>query len=245
MKLKIVLIVVLLISMSILVSWLYQNSFFLGYDSSDFNNLLTPIITIITIVLLIWTLSETKNFNKNQLALNEYNILLQDFELIKLRLESLHFDINKSLFTDSLINDLDKTNGISYCTFLLQFIELEMRDEKTDEKRLIEFRNKVIYPLVQNYRNLEVFLVDVHSNKMLSNNYQIKFYKKVEQLLLQDYFRVCNNIVLTGVPVYKLDVFDFNKVFDVNDFNRINNFYLKHKLFYLHVEKSKFYELNT
>jgi len=68
MKSKIIVIVALLILMSILVSWLFQNNFFLGYDSSDFNNLLTPIITIITIILLIWTLSENKNFNKNQLV---------------------------------------------------------------------------------------------------------------------------------------------------------------------------------
>jgi len=244
MKSKIIVIVELLILMSILVSWLFQNNFFLGYDSNDFNNLLTPIITIITIILLIWTLSETKNFNKNQLSLNEYNILLQDFELIKLRLESLHFDINKSLFTDSLIHDLEKSNGIKYCTLLLQFLDFEIKDESEDVKRIINFRAKVIFPLLQNYRNLEVFLEDVRLSKLLGNNYQIKFYKKVEQLLLQEYFRICNNLDSVGEPIYQLDVFNTD-VFDSNEFKRINDLFVKYDLFYLHDEKSKFYESNT
>lgn len=161
--------------------WLSGNNFFLCITESDFSNLLMPIIGLFTMILLIGTLSESIKFNRRQLSINEYNILLIDFERIKERLENLKFELNIKLYIDkdALLRDLEKSNGIKYCTLVSQFLNSEMSEFKEGDPRISSFRNSVIYPILRVYRELGVLINEVLSNEFLSVEYQIRLYKKM------------------------------------------------------------------
>jgi len=244
---NIIMLGIVFLGMCLIILWLSGNNFFLYVTESDFSNLLMPIIGLFTIILLIWTLSESIKFNKRQLSINEYNILLSDFERIKERLENLKFELNIKLYVDknALIRDIEKSNGIKYCNLLFQFLNFEMSELKEGDPKISSFRNSVLYPINRIYRELEVFLNEVLCNDILNKSYQIKLYKKVEQLLLQEYFRVCNNRDENGNFIYDLEVFNVEGVFNGDDFKRINNLFKDNNLFNLYPEKGEFYIKNT
>ena len=219
-----------------IVIWLNENLFFLCLKNSDFNNLLTPIISLFSVILLIFILSDTQSFNSRQLAINEYDILLQDFELLKTNLEKLTFDIDTEGLSESFKRQLEESNGINYISLFTQFLDIELSNkeiEKEKEKVISRFRRGVIFPLLRNYRNLGIFLNEVIQNDILIDRYKKKFYLKVEQLLLQNYLRICNNIDPSGDVSYDLKSFD-SVVYKSNEFNEINELYIKYNLFQIH-----------
>ena len=222
-------ILLILISMAL---WLDQNYFFMCLDNSDFNNLLTPVIAMFSMILLILTLSNSQSFNSRQLAINEFNILLQDFELIKTNIEKLTFSIDTNGFSDSFKDQLAKSNGINYISLFSLFLDFELTNNQDKDAELISrFRQGVIFPLIRNYRNLIIFLNEVIQNDILGDRYKKKFYLKVEQLLLQHYFRICNNIDYRGELAYNLELFDFKEVYRSSEFTELNELFIKHNLF--------------
>lgn len=224
----------ILIVLTSTVLWLKQNHFYLGLDDSNFNNLLTPVIALFSVILLIFTLSDSQTFNSSQLAINEYNILLQDFELLKNSIEKLTFNIDANGFSDSFRKQLAESNGTNYISLFSQFLGFELsqkRDE--DEKMISRIRFGVIFPLIRNYRSLIIFLNEVIQNDILSERYKKKFYLKAEQLLLQHYFRICNNVNLVGELEYKLDIFD-SEAYKSNEFKELNDLFVHYNLFQIH-----------
>jgi hypothetical protein len=224
----------ILLVLTWMVLWLNQNYFFICLDNSDFNNLFTPVFALFSIILLILTLSDSQTFNSRQLAINEYNILLQDFELVKNNLEKLTFTIDTNGFSDSFKKQLAESNGINYILLFSQFLGFELSKTQDENDKLISrIRSEVIFPLTRNYRNLIIFLNEVIQNEILSDRYKKKFYLKAEQLLLQHYFRICNNVDIMGEPEYKLELFD-SKAYNSHEFKELNDLFIRHKLFQIH-----------
>lgn len=217
-----------------IVLWLNQNGFFLCLSNTDFNNIMTPLISLFSVILLIFTLSDSQSFNSRQLSINEYNILLQDFELLKTNLDKLTFNIDTTGFSDSFKRQLTESNGINYISLFSQFFNFELSRNQAENDNLIDiFRIGVIFPLVRNYRNLVIFLNEVIQNDILNDRYKKKFYLKTEQLLLQNYLRICNNLDPLGKPNYDLKMFD-SPAFKSDEFLELNELYKKHNLFQLH-----------
>ena len=223
--------ITILFVLILVVLWLSKNCFFLDLENSDFNNLLTPLISLITVILLILTLSSSQDFNKKQLSLNEYNIFLQDFELIKTKLENLTFSVDVSGFSENFKTILSESNGINYLQLFSQFLNIELSDASNTKTNLIgKFRSGVIFPLIRNYRDLGLFLSEVINNDTLSTKYKKKFYLKVEQLLLQNYFRICNNIDSSDNLVYDLKITD-SQAYKSKEFKEVNESFIKYDLF--------------
>lgn len=233
MKLRMKNVLIYLSILFVLVSvvlWLNQNYFFLSLNNSDFNNLLTPIIALFSVILLIFTLSDSQKYNSRQLAINEYNILFQDFELIKIKLEKLKFEVDTNGFSDSFKKSLEESDGINYISLFSQFLNFELGNKNDTNQLIGKFRIGVIFPFIRNYKNLGIFLNEVIQNDVLSDRYKAKFYIKVEQQLLQCYFRICNNIDQLGKPNYDLSLFD-SEVYKSAEFLEINDLYIKNNLF--------------
>lgn len=225
---------VILLVLTSIVLWLNENYFFLCLNNSDFNNLLTPVIALFSVILLILTLSDSQTFNSRQLAIIEYNILLQDFELVKNNIEKLTFIIDTNGFSDSFKEQLAETNGINYISMFSQFLGFELSKTQDENEKLISrIRLGVIFPLIHNYRNLIIFLNEVIVNDILSERYKKKFYLKAEQLLLQHYFRICNNIDITGEQEYNLELFD-SVAYKSHEFMELNSLFIKYNLFQIH-----------
>ncbi len=224
----------ILLVLTSIVLWLNPNHFFLCLDNSDFNNLITPVIALFSVVLLILTLSDSQTFNSRQLAINEYNILLQDFELVKNNIENLTFAIDTNGFSDNFKKQLAESNGINYISLFTLFLGFELSKTQDENDKLIRrIRLGVIFPLTRNYRNLIIFLNEVIHNDILSERYKKKFYLKAEQLLLQHYFRICNNVDIMGDPEYNLELFD-SEAYKSEEFTELNDLFVKHDLFQIH-----------
>jgi len=224
----------ILLVLTSMVIWLNQNYFFLCLNNSDFNNLLTPVISLFSVILLILTLSDSQTFNSRQLAINEYNILLQDFELVKNNIEKLTFNIDTEGFSDSFKKQLAESNGINYISLFTLLLGFELSKTQDENEKLIErIRSGVIFPLIRNYNNLIIFLNEVLQNDILSERYKKKFYLKTEQLLLQHYFRICNNIDIVGDPEYKLELLD-SVAYKSHEFTELNDLFVKYDLFQIH-----------
>ncbi len=221
----------ILLVLSVTVLWLNQNHFFLCLDSSKFSNLLTPVITLFSVILLIRTLSDSQTFNSRQLGINEYNILLQDFELVKTNIENLTFNFDTDGFSDNFKKQLAESNRTNYISLFMLFLGSELSRTESDNEELISrIRFGVIFPLIRNYKNLIIFLNEVIQNDILSDRYKKKFYLKTEQLLLQHYFRICNNVDSTGEPEYDFKLFD-TVAYKSHEFTELNNLFIKNNLF--------------
>lgn len=233
--LKILIFLGILIVLIIIVIYLSNNQFFLNYKNSDFNDLMTPIFALFSIVVLVYTLMESQKYNKNLLAMDEYKIMLQDFEIIKLNLENLKFKIKLDQIPEHFENDLRNANGVDYIHvfhsfFLLNDTQNPFITNITKTELKSSFRTNVIFPLVRNYKNVALFIEEVANNKLLESRYKRKLYLKVEQQLLQHYFRICNNIDSSRKQEYNLKVFDSNG-FNSNEFFTLNELFIKDDLF--------------
>ena len=221
----------ILLVLTVTVLWLNQNHFFLCLDSSKFSNLLTPVIALFSVILLIRTLFDSQTFNSRQLAINEYNILLQDFELVKNNIEKLTFSFDTDGLSENFKKQLAESNGTNYISLFSQFLGFELtKTERDNEKLISKMRFGVIFPLIRNYRNLIIFLNEVIQNDILNDRYKKKFYLKTEQLLLQHYFRICNNVDINGEPEYDLKLFD-SVAYKSHEFTELNKLFIEKNLF--------------
>ncbi len=231
----------ILLVLIIIVLWLNLYDFFLNVDSSKFSNLLTPVVALFSVILLIQTLSDSQIFNSKQLAINEYNILLLDFELVKNNIEKLTFSFDTSGFSDNFKKQLAESSGTNYIQLFSQFLEFELsKTDRGNEKLISRIRFGVIYPLIRNYRHLSIFLKEVIQNDVLSDRYKQKFFLKTEQLLLQHYFRICNNVNMAGEPEFELELFD-SEVYKSNEFTELNDLFIKNNLF--QINDLEFYQM--
>lgn len=223
-----------------IVLWLNKYYFFICLENTDFNNLLTPIISLFSVILLIFTLSDSQKFNSRQLSMDEYTILLQDFEFIKTKLENMTFKMETKELSEIFDKNLEKADGINYMLLFSQILKFELPKDKKEKDQIISnFRFNIIFPLIREYRNLGIFIKEVIDNDTLSLRYKNKFYLKVEQLLLQHYFRICNNINSLGESEYELEIFD-SLAYKAEEFKEINELYIKYDLF--QINDLKFYK---
>lgn len=242
---------IILFALIFIIFWLSENYFFLCLENSDFNNLLTPIVSLFSVILLIITLKETQTFNEKQSSINEYNMLITDFELIKKSLETLKFGMDVTKFSNDFkpqLNDfknkLEESNGINYINlFSTFFLLIENAENDQLKKEFIgKFRREVVFPLVRNYNNLYIFLNEIINNDRIEDRYKRKFHLKIEQLLLQHYLRVCNNFdSMEKKKFFELDLLESNG-FKVSEFYKINELYLEHEDILFVVNDLKFYK---
>ena len=83
------------------------------------------------------------------------------------------------------------------------------------------------------------FLNEIKNDELLNDNYRRKFYRKIEEFILQDYFRICNYLDYPGKRYYDLDVFK-TKTYNRSMFCKINQFYIDNDAFQIH--DIEFYE---
>lgn len=241
----------ILLALIYIVFLLNENSFFLCIENSDFNNLLTPIVSLFSVILLIITLKETQTFNEKQSSINEYNMLIADFELIKKSLETLKFEMDVTKFSNNFktqLNDfknkLEESDGINYINLFSTFFLLieDTENDQLNKEFIRKFRIAVFFPLVKNYNNLYIFLNEIINNDRIEDRYKRKFYLKIEQLLLQHYLRVCNNFdSMENKKSFELDLLN-SPAFNIDRFYMINELYLKHKDVLFVVNDLKFYK---
>lgn len=202
----------------------------IGSNSNEVNRFLTSIVSLFSVVLLVLTLMDNREFNRRQISITEYNIVLKDFQIIKESLENLRFNIDKQKFSANFKEEIDKATGVDYINFLFQFLHFELKgDEDEREYMLSELRRSFIFPLVRQYNNLIEFLEQVIGNDVLHQVYKNKFYYKTE-MLLQHYLRICNYIdPSSGRLEYKIEIFDSN-AYSATEFKSLNELFIKKKL---------------
>ncbi len=238
----------IIIAASILIILLIAVSIILSYfkiTGEIFNNVTTPLLALFSIVVLIFTLMKSQEFNKeqlkltdNQLIIDEYKILLDDFNLIKTKLEELKFDLKMKDMPLSFTKHLPLTNGISYIDLFHDY-NMYFNSPKTftptekDHELTIHFRSGIIFPLVKNYNDIEIFIKEVINNKLLDDRYKRKLYLKVEQQLLQHYLTICNNCDSSNNLEYNLEAFK-SEGFNTARFYSLNNLFIDKDLFQIH-----------
>lgn len=87
--------VLIIILIGILLSGLllFKNDFFSAYDVSTFNNIVTPIATILAFVIYYATLVEIRNSNNRHIGFQKINLFKERMENLRARLESTKIDI--------------------------------------------------------------------------------------------------------------------------------------------------------
>lgn len=213
-------------------------------NSVEISDILTICVSFLSVAIIGFTLLESKIFNTKQLAINEYNILTQDFELFFKHFEQIRFTLSEEHFSKNFIIISNNSSGIDYINLLSTFLfsEAERGDDVQKRKRKNEFLSKVIFPLTRGYNNLYLFIEEVYANDILTDKYKGKFYFKAEQLILQNYFRICNNSAPNGALHYELGLLETNN-FKIERFLKLNQLYIDKGLF--RVNDLQFYKETT
>jgi len=210
----------------LLILYLFSiNNFFYDWSAITFNNIATPFVAIVTAIVLVQTLRQGQKQHKEGIAINQYNILLDDIKTLIKEFENLRFDLPKEIFSEKEIEEYKNTNGISYHNLFGWFFH--KRD--TTEIRATPFRNSIVFPLIRMYEKLLISLNEIKNDHLLSVNYKKKLFRKIEQDLLQSYLRFCNDTEDVTRKGYDFTVFGVGG-FDHRLFFKVNDFYLSNKL---------------
>lgn len=208
---------------------------FLGWSTPTWISLGGFCISIITAIFLIINFFQNRNLAKTSLAINQFNIYYNSLKDFIDEAKKIQF---KPEYEDEEVHPIvkqhmEKSNGIWYIQLLMFVSHMSHLDIKPDEKlksQMFNFTYCVLAPLVRYYDKLLHFLNAVYDDTVLADRYKKIIFNKVEQELLQIYFRVCNNVRWQEKKEYDLSKFK-TVGFDTSIFYEINSFYIKNKLF--------------
>lgn len=212
------------------VLYFFNDGSYFDLQSDEFSHFVAPVVTLLSVFLLIYTLAETKKtnekskeFNENQLALNEYNIYRNEISLIEKDLKESRFDIS-TVFSDRLNNIINNINGINYIDAFREILlhEIKDPDDYTPESKLSTFSYNVIKPLMGFYEKLYLRLIEIEHNETLSSGYKSKLYKRIKVDILEDYLHICNRKKKNGEPIFDLEKFVTKNYNIISRFRKLN-----------------------
>ena len=237
--------ILILIGLSFSTWLLFKNEFFCTYDVSTFNNIVTPIATILAFVIYYATLVEIKNSNNKNIGFHKINLFKERIENLKTRLENTQIEIPLN-FQESL--DLkDKYNLTSFFSAFKE-IHREMREKIEDGETEISDYSMFFFSLCFDFKlhfdHIESLLEEIQESdfdklekstlteslvKMLNDYLYVNAVGKDMFINFEYSDSENNSIKVTGFdsPFYSLPLNEQTTVFKYMDFDRIYNFMKK------------------
>jgi len=123
------------------------NSFFFNWSSSVFSNIVTPLIAIVTAIVLIRTLRQGQKQHQEAIAINQYKILLDDLKTLIKEFEELRFTFPDNIFTKEEIEKYKDKNGIYYSDLFASFFFYKLRNDEKKYKepnQLMAFKENIM-----------------------------------------------------------------------------------------------------
>lgn len=178
---------------------LFKANFFLDFNTGTFNEVLTPIATVIAFIIYYATLIEMRKSNQQ-------NIKLQKVELIKERIENLRLKLEsqKIKISNEFLNRLQLENNFTLVKFYGAYKEIykEMRDFIEQNKDINEHK-MFFFSLCFDYKlyfsNMESILQEIS---------ELKFEKLEKNIITESLISLLNDYLY------------------INDFG--NNFYVRY-----------------
>lgn len=221
--------IAILIVILVAVLCVYNDCAFFNLTHEEFSHFVAPVATLLSVFLLIYTLAETKRFNENQLALNEYNIYREEISQFRQELMNLRFidDKSESYFSERMIEKLEDSNGLDYLTALSHFLNFEYNHKDANNgKKIIEIKSNFFRPLSFIYERLYNRVIEINQNKVLSKEYKDKLFKRIEGDLIAQYLALYNSKV-SGIDLTKID----NNNNDISvGFRKLNDYFFENEL---------------
>lgn len=218
------------------VLFFYNDGCYFNLTHAEFSHFVAPVATLLSVFLLIYTLAETKRFNENQLALNEYNVYREEISQFREELMNLRFigEKSKKIFSDEMIEHLEKSNGLDYIEALSYFLKFELRNSNNEAaKKEMEFKRCLFRPLSFIYERIYHLIFEINHNQVLSGNYKAKLYARIESDLLVPYLVLFNSKHL-DLDLSKIET--TNKFFSI-EFKKMNDYVFKHGVNKVHSKK--------
>lgn len=225
--------VIIFISLLAIALWavlfFFNDGNYFNLNDEEFSHFVAPVATLLSVFLLIYTLAETKKFNENQLALNEFNIYREEISQFRRELMNLRFidDKSKSNFSKQMIEKLEESNGVDYLTALSHFLNFEYNPkDENNGKKIIEIYSNFFRPLSFIYERIYNRVKEIHNNPVLSENYKDKLFARIEGDLIAQYLALFNSNV-SGIDLSKID--NKNKDLSVG-FRKLNDYIFEYGL---------------
>lgn len=188
---------------------LYKSNFFINFDTSKFNEVLTPIATIIAFIIYYATLVEMRKSNEQNLKLQKIELVKERIENLKLKLES-----QKVKVSNDFLNRLQLEDNFTLANFykLYHSVYKEMRD-LIDENKNIHEHKMFFFSLCFDYKlyfsNLESIIQEITELKL--EKLEKNVIKESLISLLNDYLYI-NDFGNNFLIKYNYQDFDGNSI---------------------------------
>jgi len=240
-------VIIAIICLFIAIPLLYVNCFFCDFSSNTFNEVLSPIVLLLTFIFIYFQLQEAQKANEIQVSNQEYNSYTAELmergrklKEMKFRVEDNSWKKNES-YTE-LIKQIELANGINYISAFSSFCFIKKHPEDDVNNKLNKdmFNIFIIYflfPIYREYEALFDFFNEVYDNELMKKKQKLRIFKKAEMDFLQVYFEICNRGDYSGSSktndlnsMWKKE-FEALIYYDIKYFYKINDFYKNKELF--------------
>ena len=129
--------IIILISVAILLILLNKANFFSNYNFQNFNNITTPIATILAFVIYYATLIEIRNSNRKNTNFQKINLFKERIENLRLKLENSEIKIPEQF--QNKIDNYQNFNLISFYKVYKVVHDEMVKSIKNKEKNIDEY----------------------------------------------------------------------------------------------------------
>lgn len=242
--------ILILIIVGLLFSiWLlFKKDFFCTYNVSIFNNIVTPIATILAFVIYYATLIEIKNSNNKNIAFQKITLFKERIENLKERLEntqvSIPIDFKESL---KLTDNYNLTSFFSAYKEIHNEMRIKIENGETDIMNYSMFFYSLCFDFNLHFDHIQSLLEEIEESEF--DKLEKSTLKETLVKMLNDYLLVnaiakdmCfnfeytdsknNSIKVSGYdsPFFSIPKNELTTVFKYMDFDRIYNFMKKAKM---------------
>lgn len=227
-------------------SWLlFKNDFFCTYNVSTFNNIVTPIATILAFVIYYATLVEIKNSNNKNIGFQKITLFKERIENLKYRLENTHVNIPIN-FKESLklTDNYNLTSFLSAYKEIHKEMRMKIENGETDIIDYSMFFFGLCFDFKLHFDHIQSLLEEIEESEF--DKLEKTTLKETLVKMLNDYLYVNaigkdmyinfeytdskgNSIKVNGYdsPFYSIPKNEQTTVFKYMNFDRIYNFMKK------------------
>ncbi len=242
------LIIAVLLSIDVLIRVWYHNEYNLIFSSSEFNNILTPIFTLISTIIYGWALLTT--IGQNKIILSQSIKPFYEKEIEKLIKKAETTQTEKTiLYANEDINLLNYTKYI--IKTLLKLTEHKHYNEDCETFEIKGNSNTITYEYLRNrsyfgeflflsnftipictvhffYNDLKKLIEEINNSKLILED-KILLKKQIQRTFLSEYLEIIRLQKEKVIPYPAIPIVDFGIIpMEVKKFDQIANTEFSH-----------------
>lgn len=240
--------IVILIGVFISIFLLYKANFFKDFNFQNFNNIITPIATILAFVIYYATLIEIRNSNNKNINFQKINLFKERIENLRIRLEDSEIKI--PIQFQNKIENSQKFNLVSFYKVYKLVHEEMIKSIKNGEQNILEYSSfffgisfeyklhfdhisKLIKEIKNSdFENLEKTILNEMLIKILNDYLYVNAVGKSLAISFKYVDEKNQTIKILGydAPFFSLPTNELTTVFTYMEFDRIYNLMKEYKM---------------